>query len=99
MTVFGSTDRPLVVTNANDSQRSVLREALKRLFVGIGGLLVLSFAVQRLSELIVPTNHPPPPPGMSASHAVSLPPGLIVFVVGLLFIAVIVIRWAVRTAQ
>jgi len=99
MTVYGPTDSPLVVTNADESQQSILREALKRLFAGIGGLIILRLAVQRLSELIAPTPHPSPPPGMSASHAFTPPPGLVVFAVGVPIIIVVVLWWAYRASQ
>jgi len=99
MTVYGSTDSPLVVTNADETQQSILQEALKRLFAGIGGLIILSLAVQRLSELIAPTHNPSPPPGMSTSHAFTPPPGLVVFAVGVPIIVVFVLWWAYRASR
>lgn len=99
MTVYGSAHSPLVVTNADESRQSILREALKRLFAGISGLIILSLVVQRLSELIAPTHHPSPPPGMSANHAFTPPPGLVVFAVGVPIIVVFVLWWAYRASR
>lgn len=99
MTVYGSADSPLVVTNADRSQRSKLREALKRLFAGMAGLIILSLAVQRLSDVINPTHHPPPPPGMSASHVFSPPLGVVVFVVGVPILVSLVLWWGYRESR
>lgn len=96
MTIYGTTDAPLVVTNADDAQRSLLRTALRRLFVGLGVLILLSVTVQGVSNVLTPTSRPTPPPGMSASTSFVPPPGLVVFVVGLPVVVALAVWLAYR---
>lgn len=94
MTVYAPADAPLVVTAADDEQRSLLRGALARLFGGVAVLAALSIAVQRARDAL--GGGSATPPGGAAGSTTGVPVAVLVFLGGLFVLCLGVALWAYR---